>query len=148
MLVLDDRAIGNLSLQGWARPHEEVSKDCAGGARVWVAEVIPPQPIVESDLAVDFPGVLDESTVRQTRGVPTVLGLLTGGWVIGHAGLRKHVVAGEVEQAVEVECGLIVGSVENLDVVGEEPFISCPYVVRTEGMCQYVSPVVVVLDEV
>src|SRR5260370_41954804 len=148
MVVSDDRAVGNLCLQGWSRSHEEVSKDRAGGALVWVAEVVPPQSIVESHLAVDLPGVLNESAVRQAGGIPTVLSLFTSGRVVGNAGLSKHVVSGEIEQAVEVEGWLIVRSVEDLYVVGEESFISGFDVVRAEGVCQHIAPVVVMLDKV
>ena len=135
-------------LQGWARSHEEVSKDRAGGARVWVAEVVPPQPKVDSQLAVDLPGVFDESAVSHAGGIPTVLSLFARGWVVGKAGLSKDIVAGQIEQAVEVEGGLIVGSVEDLYVVGEESFISDLDVVRAEDVRQHIAPVVVMLDEV
>ena len=47
-----------------------------------IAEVVPPQAIVERQLTVDLPGVFDESAVRYAGRIPTVLGLFTGGRVV------------------------------------------------------------------
>ncbi len=120
----------------------------AGGARVRIAEVVPAQAKVDGQLPGDLPCVFDESAVRHTGRVPTVLCLFASGWVVSKAGSRKHIVAGQIEQAVEVEGRLIIGTVEDLYVVGEESFISDFDVVRSGRCGSHVPPVVVMLDEV
>ena len=146
--VTNYEAVGSFFLQGLPGTIEEISERCAGAARIRVAVIVPADPVVQGNVVPDFPGVLSEESIGDTRSIPVVLRPLPGYRIIGETGFGVDIIARQLQQTVELERRLIIGAIEDFDIIAEEAFIPHPDVMRLDGVREDVAPVIVVLDEV
>src|ERR1700722_19972790 len=124
--VTNYEAIGSLFLLGLPRAIEKVSERCTGASRIRVAVIVPSNPVIQGNVVPDLPGVLGEESVGDTRGIPVVLRPLTGYRSIRKTRFGVDIIGRKLQQPVELEGRLIIGAIEDFDIVAEQTFIPHP----------------------